>query len=55
MPAEWNEKHADLGAFIEDVDKRYRFHVKVCFRTIDSFDEARREMQRAEKLKMHMP
>ena len=24
MPAEWNEKHADLGAFIEDVDKRYR-------------------------------
>ena len=55
MPAEWNEKHADLGAFIEDVDKRHRYHVKVDFSTINSFDEARREMQRAEKLKMYMP
>ena len=55
MPAEWNEKHADLGAFIEDVDKRHRYHVKVDFSTINSFDQARREMQRAEKLKMYTP
>ena len=55
MPAEWNEIHADSGAFIEDVEKRYRYHVKVDFSTINSFEEARREMQRAEKLKMYTP
>ena len=55
MPKEWNEKHAQPCASIEDMDQMRRYNVKVQFRKIDDFAEARREMRRAEALKMYMP
>jgi len=55
MPAEWNKKHDEQGASIEDVDRNKRYRVKVNFRAIGTFSEAYHEMERAEALKMLMP
>jgi len=55
MPRDWNVKHAEEGAAIENVDKTCRYNVRVEFREIHSFEEARCEMQRAEILGMYMP
>mmetsp|Transcript_4662 Transcript_4662/g.6895 ORF Transcript_4662/g.6895 Transcript_4662/m.6895 type:complete len:265 (+) Transcript_4662:68-862(+) len=55
MPRDWNVKHAEEGAAIEDVDKTCRYNVRVEFREIHSFEEARCEMQRAQILGMYMP
>ena len=55
MPEEWNKRHNDPGATIEDVDKRKRYRVKVNFRKVDLFTEAYCELERAEELKTYMP
>eukprot|EP01046_Picozoa_sp_COSAG06_P054285 COSAG06_NODE_9619_length_1857_cov_2.552332_1_plen_296_part_00 len=55
MPREWNDVHARQGAAIEDMDKTRRYNVKVDFRKIESFEQARTEMLKAEALRMMMP
>jgi hypothetical protein len=55
MPKEWNEVHANDGACIENLDRTMRYNVRVEFRKIDSFDEAHREMERAQALHMYLP
>jgi hypothetical protein len=49
MPREWNDTHAMSGAAIEDVDKARRYNVRVDCRKIETFEQARAEMEKARR------
>ena len=55
MAQEWNDKHAESGASIEDTDKSFRYNVKIDFKMIESFTEANEEMKLVDKLRIYMP
>ena len=54
MVEEWNQAHKKESAAITDVDNQKRYNVRLTFREVLDFEEAYRETERAENLKMFL-
>jgi len=54
MVNEWNKVHKKEKAAIIDVDNKTRYNVQVTSRQVFDFEEAYRETERAENLKMYL-